>query len=233
MSGTGSGKTLKVFVVEDQARLLEQQVRLLRGVGGVQIVGTARDATRALAEIPAAAPDVVLLDLGLPGMDGIELTRRLRSKAPAIEVLVFTVFDEEDKVLDAIRAGAAGYLLKGTPADRVVEALREVAAGGSVVQPQLARRVLRRFQPTSSGGGSGEPRDDETRSLSPREREILGLIAKGLSNADVATALGLSRATVRTHLEHIYQKLDVSNRTEAVVKGIEMGLISAEDASPS
>jgi DNA-binding NarL/FixJ family response regulator len=156
------------------------------------------------------------LDLGLPDIDGIEVTRRIKNDMPQVEILIFTIFDEEERVLEAVSAGASGYLLKGTPADRIVEAIGEVHDGGSVIQPRLARRLLRHFRTSKQQDGP---------SLSPRETEILQLIAKGLSNPEAAQALGLSRATVRTHLEHIYAKLDVSNRTEAVTEAIRRGII--------
>ena len=207
---------LRILLVEDQARILAQLSRLLETFEEVEIVGSARDGADALALVAQLRPDVVLLDLGLPDMDGIEVTRRVRSSHPATEILIFTIFDEEDRVLEAVRAGASGYLLKGASAERIVEALRDVHQGGSVIQPQLARSLLRRFQAPANEGGP---------SLTPRETEILTLIAKGLSNRSAAEMLNLSRATVRTHLEHIYAKLDVSNRTEAVTEAIRRGLI--------
>jgi DNA-binding NarL/FixJ family response regulator len=202
-------------IVEDQPAILGQQQRLLEAFPAVKIVGSARDGRSALTLIEAEQPDAVLLDLGLPDLDGIEITRRIKSRWPAIEILIFTIFDDEDRVLEAVRAGASGYLLKGAPADRIVEALRDVCTGGSVIQPRLARSLLRRLQPDQG------PRPG----LTPRETEILQLIAKGCSNRVAAERLGLSRATVRTHLEHIYAKLEVSNRTEAVTEAIRRGLI--------
>jgi DNA-binding NarL/FixJ family response regulator len=208
---------ITVVVVEDEPKILRSQLNLLRGFDEIDVVGQATSGTDAVDRIRALEPDVVLLDLGLPGIDGIEVTKRLRAELPNIEVLIFTIFDDEEKVLAAIRAGASGYLLKGMEAQRIVEAIKEVHKGGSVVQPQLARRLLRHFQ--------RQPSPKSTTSLSPREQEILVLISKGLSNPQVASTLGVSRATVRTHLEHIYSKLDVSNRTEAVTEGIKKGLI--------
>jgi len=208
---------ITVVVVEDEPKILRSQLNLLRGFDEIEVVGQASSGTDAVDRIRALEPDVVLLDLGLPGIDGIEVTKRIRADLPRTEVLIFTIFDDEEKVLAAIRAGASGYLLKGMEAQRIVEAIQEVHKGGSVVQPHLARRLLRHFQ--------RQPSPRSTTSLSPREQEILVLISKGLSNPQVASTLGVSRATVRTHLEHIYAKLDVSNRTEAVTEGIKKGLI--------
>jgi DNA-binding NarL/FixJ family response regulator len=215
---------IRLLVVEDQPQILRHQLKLLEGFPEVVLCGSARDGTEALRQLDEARPDVVLLDLGLPDLSGIEVTREILRRRPDTEVLIWTVFEEEDKVLDAIRAGASGYLLKGTPAARLVEAICEVHSGGSIIQPLLARRLLRRFKPAPASGTPSEA-SAGARSLSPREREILKLIARGLSNAEVARALSVSRATVRTHLEHIYEKLEVSNRTEAVTEGIRQGLI--------
>ncbi|MBK6849574.1 MAG: response regulator transcription factor [Proteobacteria bacterium] len=213
--GASLPQPIRLVLVEDQAAILSQQLRLLEGFPELAIVGTARDGAHALEVVAQQQPDVVLLDLGLPDLSGIEVTRRIRSSHPLTEVLIYTIFDDEDGVLAAIRAGASGYLLKGTPASRILEAVRDVHQGGSVIQPQLARSLLRRFgSPAPSGPG-----------LTPREAEILTLIAKGLTNRHAAETLGLSRATVRTHLEHIYAKLEVSNRTEAVSEAIRRGLI--------
>jgi DNA-binding NarL/FixJ family response regulator len=207
---------IRVFLVDDVPRILDGLSRLIEGTEGLCLAGRAASGEEALARIGAAAPDVVLCDLGLPGIDGIETTRRIRARWPGVEVLILTVFDEDEKVLGAVRAGAAGYLLKGGSAERLAEAIREVHAGGSVIQPSLARILLRQFH---------VPAAAESPALSPREREILELIAKGLTNPEAAQALGLSRATVRTHLEHIYEKLEVTNRTEAVAEGIRRGLV--------
>ncbi|PIE18093.1 MAG: DNA-binding response regulator [Proteobacteria bacterium] len=207
---------IRLLIVEDQLRILDRQRKLLDGYPDeLEIVGTARNGRDAVDLCEAHQPDVVLLDLGLPDIDGIEVTRRIRKRWPDTEILIFTIFDEEARVLDAVRAGASGYLLKGAPAARIVEALRDVHQGGSVIQPQLARALLRRFQPPTAPEAA----------LTPRETEILTLIAKGLSNRRAAEVLELSRATVRTHLEHIYAKLDVSNRTEAVTEAIRRGII--------
>jgi len=209
-------RPVHLVIVEDQPNILAQQTRLLEAYEQIHIAATARDGTRALELIDKHRPHVVLLDLGLPDIDGIEVTRIVRNRFPTVEVLIFTIFNEESRVLDAIRAGASGYLLKGTPADRMVEAIVDVHQGGSVIQPELARTLLRHFQ---------TPAPPRAAALTPREGEILLLIAKGLSNRSAADSLGLSRATVRTHLEHIYAKLEVSNRTEAVTEAIRMGLI--------
>ncbi len=225
---------IKVFIVEDQTKILKNQLKLLETSKEVEIIGTALSGETAVEEVPRHRPDVLLLDLGLPRMSGIEVTQQIKAICPEVEILIFTIFDEEDKVLDAVKAGASGYLLKGTPSDRIIEAIKEVKAGGTVIQPNLARRLLKHFRvpapgeeatepPPPAAPGSDEP---EIKPLSDREKEILQLIAKGVSNSEAARLLTVSKATIRTHLEHIYRKLEVTNRVEAVTEGIRKGLIS-------
>ena len=218
---------VRVLVVEDQPKILKSQLRLLTASPELAVIGTALSGEAALEAIEKDQPDVILCDLGLPGISGMEVTRRVKARWPKIEVLIFTIFDEEEKVVEAIRAGAAGYLLKGATADRIIDAIKEVRAGGSVIQPNLARRLLKHFsvpdEETPLPAHAPEPHLGPR--LTPREIEILRLIAKGLSNSEAAGVLQLSRATVRTHLEHIYEKLEVTNRVEAVTEGIRKGLI--------
>jgi DNA-binding NarL/FixJ family response regulator len=215
---------LRVFVVEDQTKILKNQLRLLESNQDITIVGTALSGEAALEEVPRVSPDVLLLDLGLPRMSGIDVTREVKARWPQVEILIFTIFDEEDKVLEAVKAGASGYLLKGTPADKIIEAIKEVCAGGTVIQPSLARRLLRHFRVEPDSGPV--PTEPLLKPLSNRETELLQLIAKGVSNSEAARLLNLSKATIRTHLEHIYRKLEVTNRVEAVTEGIRKGLIS-------
>jgi DNA-binding NarL/FixJ family response regulator len=221
---------IRVYVVEDQTKILKNQLKLLEAAPELLIVGTALSGEAALEEVGRLQPDVLLLDLGLPRMSGIEVTRAVKARWPAMEILIFTIFDEEERVLEAVQAGASGYLLKGTPAERIIEAIREVRAGGTVIQPSLARRLLRHFRVGEGPATNREPEPEpepelEGKKLSARETEILQLIAKGVSNSEAAQLLGLSKATIRTHLEHIYRKLEVTNRVEAVTEGLRKGLI--------
>lgn len=220
---------IRVFVVEDQTKILKNQLKLLEGHPELSIIGTALSGETGLEEVRRLKPDVLLLDLGLPRMSGIDVTRAVKAEFPSIEILIFTIFDEEDKVLEAVKAGASGYLLKGTPADKMVEAIKEVHAGGTVIQPNLARRLLKHFRvgepPSSTPEPANQREEPEGKKLSARETEILQLIAKGVSNSEAATMLTLSKATIRTHLEHIYRKLEVTNRVEAVTEGLRKGLI--------
>jgi DNA-binding NarL/FixJ family response regulator len=228
---------IRVLVVEDQPKILKAQIKLLETFEEIAIVGEALSGESALEKVEEVKPEVLLLDLGLPQMSGIDVTRAVKAKYPEIEILIFTIFDEEDKVIEAIVAGAAGYLLKGTPVEKIVEAIKDVKAGGSVIQPNLARALLRLVQkrtpsrPNNAApdAGSQHGQGDEEGTvcvLTDRELEILQIIAKGLSNNEAAKVLGLSKATIRTHLEHIYEKLDVTNRVEAVTEGIRQGIIN-------
>jgi DNA-binding NarL/FixJ family response regulator len=224
-----SPSKIRILVVEDQVSILKKQMKLLEGVSDLEIVGTALSGEVALEEVDKLKPEVILCDLGLPRMSGIDVTKAVKAKYPAIEILIFTIFDEEEKVLDAVRAGASGYLLKGAPIDKIADAIKEVRSGGTVIQPNLARRLLKHFAVPAEGATAPkqeEPPEPPLRPLSGREQEILQLIAKGVSNAEAAAMLGVSRATIRTHLEHIYQKLEVTNRVEAVTEGIRKGLIN-------
>lgn len=231
---------IRLFVVEDQPKILKNQLKLLEAFDDLEIIGTALSGEEALEELAAldSPPNVILCDLGLPNMSGIDVTRKVKEKWPEVEILIFTIFDEEDKVLEAVTAGASGYLLKGAEAEKIVDSIKEVRQGGSVIQPSLARALLRHFRmpekgPAPAGSivseeeGEAQRRNLQSgrRALTERELECLQIIAKGLSNNEAAQVLGLSKATIRTHLEHIYQKLDVTNRVEAVTEGIRQGII--------
>jgi DNA-binding NarL/FixJ family response regulator len=219
---------IKVVICEDQPQVLKTQLKSLQESPEIEVTGTALSGEAVLELLEKAQPDVLLQDLGLPRMSGIEVTRLVKKRWPAVEVLIFTIFDEEEKVLDAVKAGASGYLLKGSSSERIIEAIREVKAGGSMIQPNLARRLLRHFRVPEADAkppAAGYREEPPTKPLTEREVEILRLIAKGLSNNEAAGVLDLSRATIRTHLEHIYQKLEVTNRVEAVTEGLRKGLI--------
>lgn len=209
---------IRVLLVEDQDPVRTSLERIVTEAPGLALAASVASGEAALEAFAEARPSVVLCDLGLPGIDGVETCSRLKTLSPEVEVLMFTVSDDDDDVLAAVQAGAAGYLLKGSPSAKITEAIEEVHRGGTVIQPNLARRLLSHFRQTA------EP-EDEGRSLTPRETEILQLIGKGLSNREAAEVLQLSRSTVRTHLENIYEKLDVTNRVEAVTEGLRKGLI--------
>jgi len=209
---------IRVYVVEDDARQLRALRKLLESASELVLCGAASSGEQALREIAQAAPELVLMDLELPGASGIETTRALRARGPLPEVLVLTSYEDEDHVFDAMRAGASGYVVKGASAQKLIDAIREVDAGGTVIEPRLARRFWAFFKGVQEPLRSGPQ-------LSAVELEVLNVIAKGLSNAEAGRVIGLDRRTVRTHLGHIYGKLGVRSHVEAVIAALKLGII--------
>jgi DNA-binding NarL/FixJ family response regulator len=185
--------------------------RLTKTTLGLECVCICKSAEDALRLIPDARPDVVIMDIQLPGMSGIECTARLRQTAPASHVLILTVFGDSDQIFEALKAGASGYLLKRAAPSEIVEAIRDVQSGGAPMTPEIARRVVVSFRPAS-------PASAKLEHFTPREEEILQLLAKGYVTKETADQLHISFDTVRRHLRHIYEKLHVRSRTEAVIK---------------
>ena len=209
---------IPVFAVEDSPPALKALRKLLSGSERVTLVGTATSGEDALREAASTGPRVVLMDLELPGASGIETTRELK-KTLEVEVLVLTSFEDEQHVFDAMRAGASGYVVKGAPAGRLIDAIVEVEQGGTVIEPRLARRFWQYFK------GVQEPRKPSAPELTDVEREILLMIARGLSNEEAGRVIAMDRRSVRTKLGHIYEKLGVRSHVEAVVKGLKLGII--------
>jgi DNA-binding NarL/FixJ family response regulator len=201
----------KVCLIEDNAHLRESLALLINGWAGLECVGTFATAEVALRRIPALRPDVVLMDLRLPGMDGVECTRRVKALCPATQILVVTVEEDPERVYSALEAGASGYLVKGASPGRVIEAIEDLRQGGAPMSGSIARLVIQNFH------RRGEQRRAEE-NLSRREREILDLLATGSRTREIAAQLSLSAETVHTHLRHIYEKLHVRSRTAAVAK---------------
>lgn len=218
-------KPIQIFILEDQPAMMRNLSRLIENSPKTELVGTAFSAEEAILCLDRLDhhPEVILCDIGLPKMTGTDFCRFIKVKYPEIEILMLTVYDDDDLVLEAIKRGAAGYLLKGIDSNKILEAIIDVHEGGSVIQPNLARKLLLHFKPASQSPNNHS--ESYRRSLTERELECLQIVAKGLSNTEAASVLGLSKATVRTHLEHIYQKLDVGNRVEAVTEGLRQGLI--------
>ena len=218
----GGDAPVRVFIVEDQPHLLKNLVKLLAAhPGEVEIVGTALSGESGLEECAQLQPEVLLLDLELPGIDGIEVTARIKRTHPAIDVLILTSFDDETKVFEAIRAGASGYLVKRVGIDKVLSGIREVRLGGTVLEPAIARRFWNFFKSVQGGPEAAI----DPYGLTPVEREVLAFVAKGLSNAEVGRVMSIERRTVRTHLAHIYRKLGVNTHVEAVIKAMRAGLV--------
>lgn len=202
---------MKVALVEDNDAYRQTLARLLSRAPDCECVGQFATAEAALAELPALRPDVVLMDIHLPGMDGVECVRRLKEQLPATQVVMLTAHEDTDNIFNALAAGATGYLLKRTTRDELLAALREVMAGGSPMTAHIARKVVQSFQRKPA---APEP----AANLSPREQEVLDLLARGLIYKEIADRLGVSYETVHTYIRRIYEKLQVRTRTEAVAK---------------
>jgi DNA-binding NarL/FixJ family response regulator len=215
---------IRVLICDDQDLVCEGLKAILGTDPGLQVVGVANDGAEALELIPRLNPDLVLMDLKMPGMNGVHATRYIRRKHPEIQVLVLTTYDADEWVFDAIRAGARGYLLKDTPRERLLSAIREAVAGKTPVDPDVAGKLFARVvQPTSV------PDAAIASLLSEREREVLGLLGKGLSNADIAARIYLSEGTVRNYVSSIFEKLGVTDRTQAAVLAIRSGLVDLSE----
>jgi DNA-binding NarL/FixJ family response regulator len=206
---------IKVSLVEDDAKLRATFERYLTTQPGFQCVSVYPNAEAALAGIPKVNPDVVLMDINLPGMNGIECVAKLRARMPTLKIIMLTVFEENDQVFKALSAGAFGYLVKSNRPAKIVEAIREVHAGGSPMSGNIARKVVQSFQAQAAAQAATRA---ETDTLSPREEEVLQALSKGFTYKQIASDLGISLGTVRTYIQRIYEKLHVHSHAEAVVK---------------
>ena len=207
---------MKISIVEDDVLLRENLKLLLNGETGISVVSAYGSAEEALAGIKRARPDILLADIGLPGMSGIELIRKVKDLMPDIEIMAHTVFDDRETVFSAIKAGASGYILKGSTPRDLIDALHTLARGGSPMSPKIARKVIREFQ---------DERVDDQYLLSHRETEIVKEIENGLTYKDIAAKLGISPHTVHTHIKNIYEKLHAKDRPEALVAARRKGII--------
>lgn len=210
---------LRVLLADDHTLLREGLRRSLEDAG-ITVVAEAADGESAVVLADQHRPDVVLMDVTMPGGGGIEATRAIRSRLPDVEVLMLTMHAEPESMGDAFRAGAAGYLVKDCTTDEIVSMLREVAAGEAVFSPAIASSMLAEAQPGQTRAGAAEPP-----LLTPREEEVLKLIADGAATPEVGKALYISTKTVRHHLSSIYEKLDSRDRTQAVLRAVRMGII--------
>ena len=215
-----SGDKIRVLICDDQVVVTEGLRAILGTAPDLQVVGTAYDGSEALEQIPRLQPDVVLMDLKMPVMNGIQATRRIHAEYPQVRVLVLTTYDADEWVFDAIREGAAGYLLKDTPREALLQAVRGTAAGQTFVDPAVAGKVFAHV-----ARGYTRPDPELAEQLSEREREVLGLLGRGYTNADIAAQLHLSEGTVRNYVSAIFDKLGVSDRTQAAVIALRSGLV--------
>ena len=209
---------IRVFIVEDHAIVREGISNLLELSEDVEVIGAAASAEEALKLLPSARPDVLLLDMKLPRLSGVELMQQLRTSSDLPPTLILTTFEDDGLLLDGLRAGAKGYLLKDVSLEQLLTAIREIAAGGSFINPAVTERVLQAAGKTSP---SAAPAAQE---LTERETHVLRLVAGGYSNREIATALQVSEGTVKNHVSSILAKLGVRDRTRAVLKGLEAGL---------
>lgn len=211
-SKSGDGP-IRIVIIEDLREVREGLMMLINGTRGFQCTGSYRTMEDALARIAGNHPDVILTDLGLPGMSGVEGIRILRSRYPETPILALTIYDDDDQIFNALCAGASGYLLKNTPPARLLEALQEVMGGGAPMSPEVALRVVKLFR-------EFRPPPRAEYDLTPQETELLKLLIEGHHKKTAATEMGISVNTVSFHLKNIYAKLQVHSKTEAVAKAL-------------
>jgi DNA-binding NarL/FixJ family response regulator len=210
---------IRVLLADDQGLVRAGFRMILRAEPDIEVIGEAADGREAVEQARALRPDVVLMDIRMPGLDGIEATRRVTGLDPRPRVLVLTTFDVDDYVYESLRAGASAFLLKDAPEQQLVAAVRVVADGGSLFSPTVTRRLIEQFARPASSDSTA------LAELTPREQEVLRLVARGRSNAEIATELFVSEHTTKTHVASILQKLDLRNRVQAVVFAYETGLV--------
>ncbi|HXF62325.1 MAG TPA: response regulator transcription factor [Caldilineaceae bacterium] len=209
---------IRILVVDDHPIVRDGLVAVLSTQPDLEVCGQADDGPEAVRLAAELQPDVILLDLEMPGMDGVAALQAIRSRNPALRAIVFTAFDTDERILAAVQAGAQGYLLKGAPRDELFNAIRVVHAGGSLLQPVVASRLLRRVTEQRHTPGPVEP-------LTSREEEVLRALAKGLQNKEIAAQLAITERTVKFHVSSIMGKLGAGNRTEVVTLAAQYGLI--------
>lgn len=214
---------IRLMLVDDQALFREGLATLLSVYDDLEVVGEANDGQEAVALAPALRPDVILMDLRMPVLDGVAATQQLQHSLPSAKIIVLTTFDDDEHVFDGLRAGAVGYLLKDVSSAKLVEAIRAAAQGQSFLQPSVTAKVVAEFNRLSAA--TAPPAQPLVEPLSERELEILGLIAAGASNKEIANDLFITEGTVKNHVTNILGKLAVRDRTQAVLKAKEMALI--------
>jgi DNA-binding NarL/FixJ family response regulator len=218
--------TLRVVVADDQALVRAGFRGIVAATPGFSVVGEASTGADAVDEARRTQPDVVLMDVRMPVMDGIEATRRITGSAATagVRVLILTTFDLDEYVYSALRAGASGFLLKSTMPGELLTAIRVIAAGDALLAPSVTRRLVEEFARTPMMGAPTRPGQPDLRAITAREREVLGLIASGLSNAEIATHLSISPATTKTHVGHLLTKLSARDRVHLVILAYQAGL---------
>jgi DNA-binding NarL/FixJ family response regulator len=212
---------IRIMIVDDHPIVREGLVSVLKRDEEFEIVGEAPDGRTAVKRAVSLKPDLILMDLRMPEMGGVEAMKEIRAAAPDIKFLVLTTYDTDEHIVGALEAGASGYLLKDAPRDDLFNAIRTVARGDALLQPRVAARLLQHMTGQTQRGNVNNGEED----LSPREIEVLQLVARGYANKEIAARLTITEATVKTHLAHIFQKLGVTDRTEAVTTAVQRNII--------
>ena len=218
-----SAQAVRVLIVDDDHLMRAGLRAVLSSDESVQVVGEAADGRAAAHRVRSLRPQVVLMDVRMPDVDGIRATREVLAAAPDVKVMILTTFEQDDYIFGALAAGASGFLLKRTSPEELIEAIRVVAAGDSLLSPSVTRRVIDRM---ASQPGPDTASAERLAALTPRERDVLGLVARGFSNAEIAEALVVEESTVKTHVRRMLGKLGLRDRVQAVILAYESGLIS-------
>lgn len=206
---------MRLVIVEDDPLLLENLTLLLRGEEGITVSGAFRSAEEALKALKKAAPEVMLTDIGLPGMSGVELIKKAKDAMAGLEIMAHTVFEDRENVFSAIKAGASGYILKGSSPREIIESIHSLYKGGAPMSPKIARKIIHEFQDDAGGQFL----------LTPRETELVRRIEEGLTYKEISERLGISIHTVHTHIKNIYEKLQAKDRNDAIIKARKKGII--------
>jgi DNA-binding NarL/FixJ family response regulator len=215
---------IRVVLADDHAVVREGTRQLLEREPDILVVGEASDGAEAVRLVESAQPKVVVMDVRMPGMGGVEATKIIKERYPAVEVLVMTAHDDDEFVFTLLEAGASGYLLKTAPVKELIRAIHEVAEGQSALDPSIARKVVRQF----TGGAARQKQQEAYEALTEREQEVLELLAEGKTNKEIAESLIISDRTVQTHLSNVFSKMGVSSRTEAVLEAIRRGWLKID-----
>ncbi len=227
MAEKASKKGINVMVVDDHEVVREGLVRILEKQGGIRVVAVARSGEEALSKVEKFTPDVIIVDIQLPGINGIEVIRRIKKSHPEIEAITLTVYDDEEFAMQAIKAGAIGYVIKDAAKEELVKAVQAAAGGETLISTSVARKLLDEM---GSPGARKRQKTEDAAGLSQRETDVLKLMARGYNNRQIADLLFISELTVKVHIRNIFKKIKVTDRTNAVLYAIEKGIVLKDKA---